>query len=258
MDALLHVVRCFDRPDVPHVEGRVDAEGDIATIATELALADLETVQRRLERARKQAKLAADRGAAREVEALERAEAALQRGEPAPDDLPDLFLLTAKPMVYVANVGEEDAGDPGEWVARVEKAAPGGVVAGLCAQIEAEAVELPAGEQDEVLAAYGLAEPALPRLIEACYRALDLVTFFTVESSICQAWTVRRGTRAPQAAGRIHTDFERGFVRAEVVPVGDLLSAGSFHAAREHGRIRVEGHHYVVADGDVILFRFAA
>lgn len=258
MDALLHVVRCFAREDVPHVEGRVDPASDVETVRTELALADLEAVQGRLGRAGKRARLAGDAGARREVALLEEAEAALSRGEPAPAPPPDVPLLSSKPTVYVANVSEEDAGDPAAWEERVAAVANGAFVIGLCAQLEAEAAELPPGEQAEVLSAYGLGEPALPRAVQACYRALDLVTFFTVESSICQAWTVPRGTRAPQAAGRIHTDFERGFVRAEVVPVSSLVEAGSFGAARERGGVRLEGRDYVVADGDVILFKFAA
>jgi len=266
VDAIAHVVRCFAAADVPHVEGAVDPARDLEIVDTELALADLAVVERELERARTRVKSHAAE-AAGTVAALEHLAAQLQRGIPARRFAQDahhaalvapLRLLTAKPVVYVANVADGDlpeavSADPVRAYARAQ----GVPWVALSAKLEAEAAQLAEPDAAEMLAAYGIEEPGLPRLIRVAYDLLDLVTFITTASREVRAWSVRRGTKAPQAAGAIHSDMERGFIRAEVIPWEMLVKAGSLQAARDRGLVRVEGKDYVVQDGDVVLFRFA-
>jgi ribosome-binding ATPase len=269
VDAIAHVLRCFDDPDVVHVAGKVDPVGDRDVVETELMLKDLESVEKRRERAQKNAKAAGKPGEAAKLElaALDRVKEALERGVPVRAQrfgdaeraaVGDLFLLTAKPVVYIANVDERELATPDERVHAVEAlaAAEGHPCVLLCGKVEAEIAELPAAERLDFLRGVGLEEPGLTRLVHACYRALGLVTFFTVGENECRATTVRAGARAPQAAGAIHTDFERGFIRAEVMRVDDLVALGSEHAVREEGLLRVEGKEYVVQDGDVLHFKF--
>ncbi len=266
VDAIAHVVRCFPAPEIPHVEGRIDPIRDIEIVETELALADLVTIEREAERARVRAKAHEPR-AAEAVAHLEALAGHLQRGiplrrlpsDPASADLLRPFrLLTAKPVLYVANVPEGDlaTGASAEEVRRYAQAQDAGVVI-LSAKLEAEATALPSDDSREILAAYGLQESGLERLIRAAYELLHLVTFFTTASREVRAWPVPHGTPAPQAAGRIHTEMERGFIRAEVVPWESLTAAGSMQRARDQGLARVEGKDYLVHDGDVIFFRFA-
>lgn len=268
VDAVAHVVRCFDDPNVVHVDGNVDPIRDIEIINLELIFADLETLEKRLERVRKQAK-SRDNHCLAELSVLERIKEALEQNLPArsleftPEEqeiVKHMFLLTSKPVIYVANVSEDDlmSGEENVYVKKVEEyaAKEGAEVIAICAKIEAELAELAEEERKELLAEYGLEEPGLNRLIKAGYKLLGLITFFTVESKEVRAWTVSKGTKAPQAAGKIHTDFERGFIRAEVVDYDVLMAHGSQQAVREKGLLRSEGKEYVVKDGDVILFRF--
>lgn len=266
VDAIAHVVRCFPAPDVPHVEGGVDPIRDIEVVETELALADLATVEREVERARVRVKAHAPT-ATEGVALLEALAGQLQRGIPLRHLPPDprlatlvhpFRLLTAKPVVYVANVPEADLpdGSSADEVRRHALAQGAGVVI-LSAKLEAEATALSMEDAREVLAGFGLEEPGLPRLIQAAYDLLHVVTFFTTASKEVRAWPVPRGTPAPQAAGQIHTDMERGFIRAEVVPWDVLTAAGSMQVARERGLIRIEGKDYAIRDGDVVFFRVA-
>lgn len=264
-DAVAHVVRCFDDPDVAHVAGGVDPVRDIEVIETELALADLETVERALERARKNAKTGKAEARAR-VELLERVHAHLDGGAPvrsmALDDearaeLRELHLITAKPALYVANV-DEDGLEGNALVDRVRAHAEAedSMVVTVCASLESEIARLEDDERGEFLADLGLEEPGLNRVIRAAYSLLGLQTFFTAGPKEARAWTVRVGARAPQAAAVIHTDFEKGFIRAEVVGYDDFVQHGGEQGAREAGRWRLEGKDYVVQDGDIIHFRF--
>ncbi len=268
-DAVAHVVRCFESDDVVHVDGRVDPVGDVATIETELMLKDLETVERRLDKARRAAKgqVSFEKKAVGWLEAMA---AHLERGEPASlvrDEDPDLQrlhhelrLLSAKPTFYVANVAEAQLGrleeDPLFGALRSLASERGRDVVPVCAALEAEIAELAPEERGEFLADAGLQEPGLHHVIRTGYRMLDLVTFFTAGPKEVHAWTVRRGTCAPQAAGKIHSDMERGFIRAEVVPWDELVRLGGEAAARQAGKLRLEGKDYEVQDGDVIHVRF--
>lgn len=266
--ALAHVVRCFPDPDVPHMEGGVDPVRDIELVEAELALADLAAVEREVERARSLVRTHHDPKAGSQLTLLNDAAEALKRGWQVrllPSDpereilLRPLRLLTDKPVVYVANVAEAELPSGGAAAAQVVRHAAevraGAVV--LAAKLEAEAAGLSDVDALELLRAYGLAERGLDALIHAAYRLLDLVTFFSTASKEVRAWPVPRGTRAPQAAGEIHTDMERGFIRAEVIQWEALVSAGSLRAAQDHGLIRLEGKDYVIQDGDVVQFRFA-
>jgi len=268
VDAITHVVRCFRDDNITHVAGKVDPLGDIATINLELILADLETLERRMERTRKNMK-SGEKKYAIEMEALERIHAALTAEKPArtvelsDEEKPlvrDLHLLTMKPVLYAANVGEEEAGNPDNnpFLRQVREyaAAEGAEVVPISAKVEAEIAELDGEDKALFLAELGLKESGLDRLIRAAYKLLGLQTFFTAGEKEVRAWTIRRGTKAPQAAGVIHSDFERGFIRAEVVSYDDLVAAGSLAAAREKGLLRLEGKDYVVQDGDVMHFRF--
>lgn len=260
-DALLHVVRCF-RGDTVHVEGGVDPRRDIEIVEAELLLADLATVERARASLAPRARTG-DRDARDEDAALARLEAHLGAGHPVRTGLPAAApgrrpLLTARPVLYVANLGEDDPGGGPclDAVAR-HAAAQGTGAVGLAARLELELAELPEAEAEEFLQSLGLAERGVPRLIRACERILGLRTFFTIASDEVRAWPVPEGTRAPQAAGRIHTDMERGFIRAEVVRDTDLVACGSIAAARERGAVRLEGKDYEIQDGDVVTFRFA-
>ncbi len=286
VDAIAHVLRCFDDPDVTHVEGVVDPVADIETIETELMLADLQSLERRIEPLRKKA-TGKDKEAMAQLPVMETALDLLREGKPArlawiaDSDKPAfkaLNLLTSKRMLYVCNVDEASAATGNSYSEKVEamvaeqakdhgpppehatgKAGawpkPPGVVV-ISAAIEAEIAQLPEAEQREYLDAMGLAEPGLDRLIRAGYDLLDLVTFFTVGPKEAHAWTVTRGTHAPQAAGAIHTDFERGFIRAQTIAYDDFVDFGGEVGARDAGRARDEGKDYVVKDGDVMLFKF--
>ncbi len=265
VDAIVMVLRCFEDPDVPHVAPTLDPAADLATLDTELALADLATVERRLEKERSAAK-ANPKAHAETIRHLEALQERLNRGERAVWGdgaeralAQELNLLTAKPRLLVANVSERDlpGGGPYAEVVRRLAAAEGGEAIVLSAQTEMELVEWDPAEAAAYREALGLKVSGLQALVAASYRLLDLITFFTVAGErVVRAWPIKRGTLAPQAAGKVHSDMERGFIRAEVIPVEALLAAGSWAAAREHGLIRVEGRTYVVQDGDVILFRF--
>ena len=265
VDAVAHVVRCFEDPNVVHVAGRVDPARDIEVIATELALADLETVERAVARVEKQAR-SGDKEAKARLAVYERLRAALDAGRPArtvelsEEEQPvarELHLLTAKPVLYVANVAEDGfEGNPHLETVRRIAADEGAEVVPVCAAVEAGLADLTDAERAELLRELGLEEPGLHRLIRAGYRLLGLRTFFTAGPKEVRAWTIRAGATAPEAAGRIHTDFQRGFIRAEVVSYEDFVACGGEQGAREQGRLRLEGKDYVVQDGDVIHFRF--
>jgi ribosome-binding ATPase len=265
VDAIAHVVRCFDSEDIVHVAGRVDPLSDIAVINTELALADLDTADKALQKAEKAAK-AQDKEAIKQRDVIKRVRDALNDGTPARalaldaverQMIRDLHLLTAKPVLYVANVAEDGfTGNP--RLAAVEALAKteGAEVVAVCASIEAEIAELEDGDRAEFLAGLGLDEPGLNRVIRAGYRLLGLQTYFTAGPKEVRAWTVHAGSTAPQAAGVIHTDFERGFIRAEVIGYDDFIGFKGEAGAREAGRMRLEGKEYVVREGDVMHFRF--
>ncbi|KPJ81429.1 MAG: GTP-binding protein [Gammaproteobacteria bacterium SG8_30] len=264
-DAIAHVVRCFENADVVHVSGRVDPVADIETINTELALADLESVDRALVRAEKASK-AGDKEALRWRESIKRLQAHLDAGKPVRSleldeferqKLRELPLLTAKPVMYVANVLEDGFQDnPRLDAVRALAAGEGAEVVPVCAAVEAEIGQLDEADRAVFLADLGLDEPGLNRVIRAAYRLLGLLTFFTAGPKEVRAWTVHRGATAPQAAGEIHTDFERGFIRAETVAYDDYIACGGEAGAREAGKLRLEGKEYVVKEGDVMHFRF--
>jgi GTP-binding protein YchF len=264
-DAVAQVVRCFEDTDVVHVAGRVDPVADIEVINTELALADLETVEKGIDRAAKQSKSGDKKMLARKA-LLERVRAQLDAGRPVRAmelgeeeraELRDLFLLTAKPTMYIANVAEGGFEDnPHLEAVRELAVAEGSEVVAVCAAIEAEIVELDDADRQEFLADMGLDEPGLNRVVRAGYRLLGLETYFTAGEKEVRAWTIPAGATAPQAAGVIHSDFERGFIRAEVISYEDFVRFQGEQGAREAGRLRSEGKDYVVRDGDVIHFRF--
>jgi len=265
VDAIAHVVRCFDSTGIVHVAGKVDPLADIETIDTELALADMATVDNAFERAVKASK-SGDKDAIRRRTVLERVRAHLDDAGPvraldlAPEELQDireLHLLTSKPVMYVANVAENGFKNNSHLQAVEKRAvAEGAVVVPVCAAIEAEISQLDEGERAEYLAELGLAEPGLNRVIRAAYSLLGLQTFFTAGPKEVRAWTVRVGASAPQAAGVIHTDFERGFIRAEVIGFADYITGRGEAGAREVGKLRLEGKDYIVHEGDVMHFRF--
>ncbi|WP_019537313.1 redox-regulated ATPase YchF [Paenibacillus ginsengihumi] len=268
VDAIVHVVRCFQDENITHVSGKVDPISDIETINLELILADVDSVDRRIERSRKNMK-SGDKKYAQEVEVLERIKEALYNDKPARSvDLSDeekllvrdLHLLTMKPVLYAANVSEAEAANADEnpfvQTVREYAAQEGAEVVPISARVESEIAELEGEDKQMFLEELGLQESGLNRLIRAAYKLLGLYTYFTAGVQEVRAWTIRRGTKAPQAAGVIHTDFERGFIRAEVVSYDDLVNAGSMNAAKERGQLRLEGKDYVVQDGDVMHFRF--
>jgi GTP-binding protein YchF len=266
VDAVLQVLRCFADDDVSHVGGGIDPLRDAEIVETELMLADLDSLERRINGLQKRAR-GADREARQALELAERAAEALREGRPA-RSLPiedgarkafaGLQLLTAKPILYVCNVEEDAAAGGNAASAAVEAraAAEGIETVVICAQIEAELAALPADEAAAYLASLGLAETGLAKVIGSGYRLLDLITFFTAGPKETRAWTVPRGARAPEAAGAIHTDFERGFIRAETIAYADFVALGGEQGAKEAGRMRSEGRDYVVQDADVLLFRF--
>jgi GTP-binding protein YchF len=268
-DAIAHVVRCFEDEDILHVDNRVDPAADIETIETELALRDLETVQKRLDRARKASK-GHDPFELKVVAVCETLQRTLDSGRPASsvsfdgeDErriVRDLFLLTNKPQFFVANVKEDQlagvADDPLVAKVRALAGARGSEAVVISAAIEAEIMQLPPRDRRDYLESIGLEEPGLHHVIRTGYAVLDLITFFTVRDPEVHAWTVTRGTKAPQAAGKIHTDFERGFIKAEVMDWHDLVELQSEARVRAAGKMRLEGKEYIVRDGDVIYFRF--
>jgi ribosome-binding ATPase len=265
VDAITHVVRCFQHDDVIHVAGRVDPLSDIDTINTELALADLDTAEKGLQRAEKAAR-AQDKEAMRARDVIRRVRDGLNEGRPARaqefDDqerliVRELQLLTMKPVLYVANVNESGFHD-NPLLAAVERRAAeeGAQVVAVCAAIEAEIAQLEDADRSDFLKELGLDEPGLNRVIRAGYALLGLQTYFTVGPKEVRAWTVRRGSTAPQAAGVIHTDFERGFIRAEVIGFDDYIACKGEAGAKETGKMRLEGKEYLVREGDVMHFRF--
>lgn len=270
VDAIVHVVRCFEDTNVIHVEGSVDPARDIETINLELIFSDLEILERRIAKVAKQARM--DKTLAKELEMLEAVKAHLEAGNmartfevPEDEDLAACFegynLLTAKKTIYAANVAEDDLADDGagnEYVAKVRRLAEeeGSKCFVVSAKLEEELSELDEEEKQMFLADLGVESSGLDKLVKASYDLLGLMSFLTAGEDECRAWTIKKGTKAPQAAGKIHTDFERGFIKAEVVNYQDLLDNGSLAAAREKGIVGMEGKDYVVKDGDVILFRF--
>ena len=267
VDAIAHVVRCFEDTDVTHVEGRIDPLADIETVETELMLADLDSLERRVDGLNKKAK-GGDKEAKETLDLINRALALLREGKPArltvrkPEEEPAfhmLGLLTSLPVLYVCNVDEASAASGNGYARQVEAraAAEGAAAIVISAKIEAEIAVLARDERNEYLAAVGLKEPGLDRLIRAGYALLHLVTFFTAGPKETRAWTVTRGTKAPQAAGVIHTDFEHGFIRAETIAYDDYVAYGGEAGTRDAGKMRLEGKDYVVQDGDVMHFRFA-
>jgi GTP-binding protein YchF len=265
VDAIVHVVRCFDDDDIIHVSGSVDPVRDIEVINLELGLADLGQLERRIERVRKQARTSKEAQA--ELVALEKISAVLNEGKSARQVtlteeeevlIKPLGLLTRKPVIYAANVSEDDLASGNDWVAQVKAIAAQeqAQVVIVSAQVEAELIELPESDRQEFLDSLGVSEGGLKSLIRATYELLGLRTYFTTGPKETRAWTIRAGMLAPQAAGVIHSDFERGFIRAETVAYQDLVTAGSMNAAKEKGLVRSEGKDYVVKEGDVLLFRF--
>lgn len=268
VDAIVHVLRCFEDDDITHVEGRIDPVADAETIETELMLADLESLERRIDQTRKKA-TGKDKEALTVLPMMEESLKLLQDGKPvrmllegiAAEDLKilqGLNLLTSKPVLYVCNVAESDAATGNDKSEAVAKMADdqGAQSVVISAAIEEEIAQLPDDEQPEYLEMNGLEESGLDRLIAAGYRLLDLITYFTAGPKETRAWTVKKGSRAPQAAGVIHTDFERGFIRAQTIAFDDYISLGGETAAKEAGKARDEGKEYLVQDGDVMLFKF--
>ena len=270
VDAIVHVVRCFEDENIIHVEGSVDPARDIETINLELIFSDLEILERRYAKVSKGARM--DKALAKEEEMLKAVKAHLEDGKmarsfevPDDEDLQKAFkeynLLTAKPTIYAANVAEDDMADDGasnKYVQSVreiaDKEGSGTIV--ICAQMEQELAELDEEEKKEYLEELGVTSSGLDKLVTESYSLLGLISFLTAGEDECRAWTIKKGTKAPQAAGKIHTDFERGFIKAEVVPYEVLIKEGSLSAAKEKGLVGLEGKEYVVKDGDVILFRF--
>lgn len=268
VDAIVHVVRCFQDENITHVSGKIDPISDIETINLELILTDIDTVERKIERSRKNLK-GGDKKVVDEVACLERVKEILYEDKPARSIelneeetliLRDLHLLTMKPVLYAANVSEGEAGnsDNNPYVQMVREYATktGAEVVPISARVEEEIAELEGEDKEMFLQELGLTESGLNRLIRAAYKLLGLYTYFTAGVQEVRAWTIRKGTKAPQAAAVIHTDFEKGFIRAEVVGYDHLVTAGSMNAAKEKGWFRLEGKEYVVQDGDVMHFRF--
>lgn len=269
VDAIAMVLRCFENPEVVHVEGSVDPVRDAQIIDLELIAKDLETVEKRMEKVEKMARLG-DKKAKEELNMLETIRSILEKMEPIrrhaknldPEVLDyakrNLFLLTAKPLMYVANVSELDLPEGNEFSKRVFEYAKeeGSPAVLICANLEEELIGLEPEEKEELLKSYGLEEPGLNKLIREAYKLLDLITFFTAGEKEARAWTVKKGTKAPQAAGKIHSDFERGFIAAEVINYEDYIKVGSLSKAKELGLVRLEGKDYEIKDGDIVYFRF--
>lgn len=268
VDAIVHVVRCFEDANITHVDGSIDPLRDVETINLELIFADLEVLERRIDRTKKAMK--GDKSLSVEVELLERVKAALEEGRPArsldytPEEyavMRDIQLISMKPVLYAANVAEDDFSkgiENNPFVRQVEEMAAGenSEVMPVSAKIEEEVAQLEPEEKVMFLEELGMAESGLDRLIKASYKLLGLISYLTAGEPEVRAWTITQGTKAPQAAGKIHSDFERGFIRAEVVAYDDLMACGSMAAAREKGLVRSEGKEYVMKDGDIVLFRF--
>jgi GTP-binding protein YchF len=269
VDAIIHVVRCFEDSNVVHVDGGIDSLRDIETINLELIFSDIEILERRIAKTAKSARN--DKEAAKELELLQRLKAHLEEGKPASvfecntedeeEYMANYNLLTGKPVIYAANVAEDDLADDGASNSQVEKVREyakeqNSAVFVICAQIEQEIAELDEEEKKMFLEDLGIKQSGLEKLIQASYRLLGLISYLTSGEDETRAWTIKVGTKAPQAAGKIHTDFERGFIKAEVVNYQDLLDCGSYAGARDKGLVRMEGKDYIVKDGDVILFRF--
>lgn len=268
VDAIVHVLRCFENDDITHVEGKIDPVADADTVETELMLSDLESIERRIVGIRKRASTK-DKEASTVLPVMEQVLTLLQDGKPArvmlkgiaAEDLAilqGLNLLTAHPVLYVCNVAEDDAATGNSYTKAVEEMAKaqGASTVIISAAIEAEVAQLPDDEELEFLASMGLEEPGLDKLIRSGYDLLHLITYFTAGPKETRAWTIERGTKAPQAAGVIHTDFERGFIRAQTIAYTDFVALGGEVSAKEAGKARDEGKEYVVQDGDVLLFKF--
>lgn len=266
VDAIVHVVRCFEDSNIVHVDGSVDPVRDMETINIELIFADLDTVERRIDRAKKNSKSGEKKYLA-EIAFLERIKQHLEDGKPVrsmelTDDervaADELFLLTTKPVIYVANIAEDEIGNEPLTVARLyEQAAKEGAGAlTVCAKVEEELSELSDEEKAAFIEELGIGQSGLDKLVQESYSLLGLISFLTAGTDEVRAWTITKGTKAPGAAGKIHTDFERGFIRAEVVPYETLIEQGSMLACKEKGLVRSEGKEYVVQDGDIIVFRF--
>ena len=264
-DSIVEVVRCFDDSNIVHVDGSVDPIRDIETINLELVLADLETVNKRIERAAKLAK--GDKKYLAEEDIFKKIRTHLEDGKPARtldlnDDekeiVKDAFLLTMKPILYVANISESDIGKENDYVKKVKEYAKqeNSEVVPLCVKIEEELSSLEGEEKQEMLEAMGLDESGLDKVIKKSYDLLGLMSFLTAGKKEVRAWTIKKGTKAPQAAGKIHTDFERGFIKAEIVTYDDLIKQGSYQKAKEAGLVRLEGTDYVMRDGDIVEFKF--
>ncbi len=266
VDAIVHVVRCFENENIIHVSGRVNPSEDIKDINLELILADLETVQKRYERVAKLVKVG-DKTAIMEADVLKLFLEALENEKPArsvtltkeqQEIAKGFFLLTTKPIIYVANIAENEIGKENKYVEEVKKIAEDehcGYVS-LCAKIEEELIALDPEEREMFKEELGIKQSGLEKLVTACYDLLGLMSFLTAGEKEVRAWTIKKGSKAPQAAGKIHTDFEKGFIKAETVSFDDLISAGSYQKAKEKGLVRIEGKDYVVQDGDIMLFRF--
>lgn len=266
VDAIVHVVRCFDNENIIHVNGRVNPSEDIKDINLELILADLETVQKRYERVAKLVKVG-DKTAIMEADVLKLFLEALENEKPArsvsltkeqQEIAKGFFLLTTKPIIYVANISENEIGKENKYVEEVKKIAEDehcGYVS-LCAKIEEELISLDPDEREMFKEELGIKQSGLEKLVTACYDLLGLMSFLTAGEKEVRAWTIKKGSKAPQAAGKIHTDFEKGFIKAETVSFDDLISSGSYQKAKEKGLVRIEGKDYVVQDGDIMLFRF--
>ena len=267
-DAIVHVVRCFENDDIIHVDGSVDPQRDIDTINLELILSDVEIIDRRIDKATKMLK--ADKKYQADVDFFKRVKSVLEEGKAArcvecTDDekalLADVALLTNKPIIYAANMSEDDfanglENNEGFNAVKALADSEGAGVLPICAQIEADIVEMDKEEKELFLSDMGLEESGLDRLIRECYSLLGLISYLTAGKPEVRAWTIKNGTKAPQAAGKIHSDFERGFIRAEVIHFDDLIACGSMQAAKEKGLVRSEGKEYVMKDGDIVLFRF--
>lgn len=268
VDAIVHVVRCFEDPNIVHVDGSIGPARDIETINLELIFADLEMLEKRIDKVKKQAK-SGEKKYQEELDFLESIQKHLESNKPVRTMKIDpewekyaeqLFLLTSKPVLYCANISENDVKNPSDnpYVRELIECAKkeNAEVIPICASIEEEIAQLDDNDKKMFLAELGIGESGLDRLIKASYKLLGLISFLTAGETEVRAWTIRKGTKAPQAAGKIHSDFERGFIRAEIVAYDDLIRAGSYSAAREQGLVRSEGKDYVMQDGDVTLFRF--
>lgn len=264
VDAVVHVVRCFDDENITHVDGAVNPVRDIETINLELIFADMDTLSRRIDKT-KTAMKSGDKKYKEELDILLKLDAELQNGRPARSAVltkeekafaDGLFLLTSKPVIYCANVNESE--EENDYVKAVEEyaAKENSEVVALCVKLEEELSELPDDEKELFMTELGLSESGLDKLVKKCYSLLGLISYLTAGEKETRAWTIERGTKAPQAAGKIHSDFEKGFIRAEIVPYEIMLEMGGYNQAKEKGKVRSEGKDYVIKDGDVVLFRF--